>query len=42
MSSSNSSEMDDQIIMAFLDIMDEAMSIFEAEEVVAAAASSST
>jgi hypothetical protein len=42
MSSSNSSEMNDQIIIAFLDIMDEAMIIFEAEEAVAVVASSST
>ncbi len=42
MSSSNSSEMEDQITMAFLDIMDEAMSIVQAEEATAATAFSST
>jgi hypothetical protein len=42
MSSSNSSEMEDQIAMAFLGIMDQAMSIVQAEEAAAAAASSST
>jgi hypothetical protein len=42
MSSSNSSEMDDQIVMIFLDVMDEVMSILQAEEAAAAAASSST
>jgi hypothetical protein len=39
MSSSNSSEMGDQIVMAFSGVMDEAMSILQAKEV---AASSST
>jgi hypothetical protein len=34
--------MDDQIVMAFSDVMDEVMSILQAEEVVAATASSST
>jgi hypothetical protein len=42
MSSSNSSEMEDQITIAFAGIMDEAMSIVQAEEVAATAASSST
>jgi hypothetical protein len=42
MSSSNSSEMEDQITMAFSDVMDEAMSILQAKEVAAATASSST
>jgi hypothetical protein len=42
MSSSNSSEIEDQITIAFLGIMDEAMSILQAEELAAAAASSST
>jgi hypothetical protein len=42
MSSSNSSEMDDQIVMAFSGVMDEAMSILQAEEVAAASASLST
>jgi hypothetical protein len=42
MSSSNSSEMKDQIIMAFLDVIDEVMSILKAEEAVATTASSST
>jgi hypothetical protein len=41
MSSSNSSEMDDQIVMMFTGVMDEAMSITQAEEVAAVAASSS-
>jgi hypothetical protein len=39
MSSSNSSEMEDQIIMVFLSVMNEVMSILQAEET---AASSST
>jgi hypothetical protein len=39
MSSSNSSELEDQIAMAFSNVMDEAMSILQAEE---ATASSST
>jgi hypothetical protein len=34
--------MDDQIIMVFADVMDEAMSIAQAEEIVIAASSSST
>jgi hypothetical protein len=34
--------MEDQIVMAFSDVMDEAMSILQAEEAIAAAASSST
>jgi hypothetical protein len=42
MSSSNSSEINDQIIMAFSDVMDEVMSILQVEEVAATAASSST
>jgi hypothetical protein len=42
MSSSNSSEIEDQIVMAFLGVIDEAMSILEAEESAATAASSST
>jgi hypothetical protein len=41
MSSSNSSEMVDQLIMMFQGIIEEAMSMLQAEEVVAAAASSS-
>jgi hypothetical protein len=41
-SSPNSSEMDDQIIVAFFDVMDETMSILEMVEVTTAAASSST
>jgi hypothetical protein len=42
MSLSNSTEIKDQIIMAFSSVMDEAMNILEAEEFVAAATSSST
>jgi hypothetical protein len=42
MSSSNSSEIEDQITKAFAGIIDEAMSIAQAEEAAAAAASSST
>jgi hypothetical protein len=42
MSSFNSSEMEDQLTMVFQGIMEEAMSMLQAEEVVAAAASSST
>jgi hypothetical protein len=42
MSSSNSSEMEDQLTMAFQGVMEEAMSMLQAEEVVAAVASSST
>jgi hypothetical protein len=42
MSSSNSSEMKDQIAMTFSDVMDEAMSIVQVEEATVVAASSST
>jgi hypothetical protein len=42
MSSSNSNEMEDQIIMAFSGVMNEAMSILQAEEAAATAAWSST
>jgi hypothetical protein len=42
MSSSNSSEIEDQITMTFSDVMDEAMSIMQAKEAAAAATSSST
>jgi hypothetical protein len=42
MSLFNSSEMDDQIIMVFLDIMDEIMSILQAEEAIIAVAFSLT
>jgi SpoVK/Ycf46/Vps4 family AAA+-type ATPase len=42
MSSSNSTEMEDQITMVFLSAMDEAMSIVQVEEAVATSASSST
>jgi hypothetical protein len=42
MSLSNSSEMEDQITMAFSSVMDEAMSIVQAEEAAAATAFSST
>jgi hypothetical protein len=42
MSLSNSSEIEDQLIMSFQDVMEEAMSMLQAEEVVATAASSST
>jgi hypothetical protein len=42
MSSSNSSKMDDQIAMTFLDIMNEAMSIVHAEEAATTSTSSST
>jgi hypothetical protein len=42
MSSSNSSEMEDQLTMAFQGVMEEAMSMLQAEEAMAAAASSST
>jgi hypothetical protein len=42
MSSSNSSEIEDQIVIVFSDVMDEAMSIVQAEEVAAVAASSLT
>jgi hypothetical protein len=40
MSSSDSSEMEDQITMVFLVIMDEVMSILQAEEAATATASS--
>jgi hypothetical protein len=40
--SSNSSEIEDQIVMTFSGVMDEAMSILQMEEAVAAATSSST
>jgi hypothetical protein len=42
MFSLNLSKMDDQIVMVFSDVMDEAISILQAEEVVATAASTST
>jgi hypothetical protein len=42
MSSSNSNEMEDQIAIAFLGVMDKAMSIVQVEEAATAAASSST
>jgi hypothetical protein len=42
MTSSNSSEMENQLIMAFQGIMEEAMSMLQAEEVMAATASLST
>jgi hypothetical protein len=42
MSSSNSSEIEDQIAMAFSDVMDEAMNILQVEEAATAATSSST
>jgi hypothetical protein len=42
MSSSNSSEIEDQLTMAFQGVIEEAMSMLQAEEAVAAAASSST
>jgi hypothetical protein len=42
MSSSNSSEMEDQLTMVFQGVMEEAMSMLQAEEVTDAAASSST
>jgi hypothetical protein len=42
MSLFNSSEMNDQIVMVFLDIMDEIMSILQAEETIIAVAFSST
>jgi hypothetical protein len=42
MSSSNSSEIQDHTAMVFLGIMDEAMSIVQAKEAMATAASSST
>jgi hypothetical protein len=42
MSSSNSSKIEDQLIMTFQGIIEEVMSMLQAEEVAAAAASSST
>jgi hypothetical protein len=42
MSSSNSSEMEDQLTMVFQGVMEEAMSMLQAEEVAVATASSST
>jgi hypothetical protein len=42
MSSSNSSEIEDQLTIALQGIMEEAMSMLQAEEVAAATASSST
>jgi hypothetical protein len=42
MFSSNSSEMEDQIVMSFSGIIDEAMSVVQAEEATAATASLST
>jgi hypothetical protein len=42
MSSSNSSEMKDQFTMVFQGVMKEIMSMLQAEEIVAATASSST
>jgi hypothetical protein len=42
MYSSNSSEMKDQLIMTFQGIMEEAMSMLQAEEVAAAPAFTST
>jgi hypothetical protein len=42
MFSSNSTEMEDQIVMAFFGIMDEDISILRAEEATVVAASSST
>jgi hypothetical protein len=42
MSSSNSSEIEDQIAMAFSGVMDEDMSILQVEEAAAVVASSST
>jgi hypothetical protein len=42
MSSSNSSEIEDQLTMVFQGVMEEAMSMLQAEEVAAAVASSST
>jgi hypothetical protein len=42
MYSSNSSEMEDQLIMAFQGVLEEAMSMLQVEEVVATTASSST
>jgi hypothetical protein len=42
MTSSISSEMEDQLTMAFQDVMKEAMTMLQAEEAAATAASSST
>jgi hypothetical protein len=42
MPSYNSNEIEDQIAMAFSDVMDEAMIILQAEEAATAATSSST
>jgi hypothetical protein len=42
MSSSNSCEIEDQLTMAFQGVMEEAMSMLQAEETAVAAASSST
>jgi hypothetical protein len=42
MFSSNSTEMEDQLSMAFQGVMEEAMSMLQAKEAAAAAASSST
>jgi hypothetical protein len=42
MSSSNLNEMDDQLTMTFQGVMEEAMSMLQAEEATATAASSST
>jgi hypothetical protein len=42
MSSSNSSEMEDQLTMTFQGVMEEVMSMLQAEEVTVAAASLST
>jgi hypothetical protein len=42
MSSFNSSEMEDQLTMAFQGVMEEAMSLLQAKEAMANAASSST
>jgi hypothetical protein len=42
MSSSNSSETEDQLTMVFLDVMEEVMSMLQVKEVTAAAAFSST
>jgi hypothetical protein len=42
MSSSNSKEMEDPLTTAFQSVMEEVMSMLQAEEVMAAAASSST
>jgi hypothetical protein len=42
MSSSNSSEMENQLTMMFQDVMKEVMSMLQVEEVMVTAASSST